>query len=303
MVSKCPVLLLYLGILTLIFYDHEKLEASKIDKSVLASNSSNKVYPSSIIGGKETEPGEFKFIVTIDTTMTTGAGVTLKPNWIITGRHMIVSINKAKKVEFVRQRLKIYPKYTNNQGENRKRKHFEPEKLFCHPLPEKREFWWNSDIALIKLSESIAFGPPEDLKGIEIASNSDSEQKDLPIRIAGWGKTDHRSDSGSRYLMAINTTRNPESECGETYNNLIFPQIFCAGVDGKTVCQGDSGGPVITKSKRTGKEVLVGTVMGGPADCSDMGLFVNVSYYKPWIEKVMETEDPKFECSSIKPDK
>lgn len=33
-----------------------------------------------------------------------------------------------------------------------------------------------------------------------------------------------------------------------------------------------------------------------------MALFTNASYYKPWIEKVMETEDPKFECKTIKPE-
>lgn len=266
---KYSVLPFYLRILTLIYFNHEKFEASKVYPSVPVPKLSNKTAPISgqIVGGKETGPSEFKFIVRVGNALSSGAGAILGPKWIITGRHMIVVMNKARKVQTVREQVAVNPKYTNDKHENAKRKSYLSEKLFCHPLPEERKFWWNSDIALIKLSENIPLGDSDGLKAIQIASNSDTKQLDLPVRVAGWGKTDPGNHYGSRYLMAIDTVRAPDSECDSRYNNLRFPQLFCAGTDGRTVCQGDSGGPIIAKSKSTGNYVLVGTVMGGTGDC------------------------------------
>lgn len=65
--------------------------------------------------------------------------------------------------------------------------------------------------------------------------------------------------------------------------------MFCAGMESRHICAGDSGGPAVDLISGE----LVGIVLWGrDLPCSNSGpdVFMNVTSYREWIEKIMNSE-------------
>lgn len=109
--------------------------------------------------------------------------------------------------------------------------------------------------------------------------------------VAGWGKTENRSESNIKLKVQIPVKQT--SECSTTYsiaNVKLGPGQMCAGGEkGRDSCRGDSGGPLMTVSKDKNKEdhwFAAGVVSFGPSPCGMEnwpGVYTKVSKYVNWI--------------------
>lgn len=77
------------------------------------------------------------------------------------------------------------------------------------------------------------------------------------------------------------------AECVEQHanGNLISADLnICAGSEGKDSCEGDSGGPLMYQEN--GKRwVVIGIVSWGKFCGEYPGVYTNVKYFLPWIDK------------------
>ncbi|XP_043217394.1 transmembrane protease serine 9-like [Amphibalanus amphitrite] len=135
--------------------------------------------------------------------------------------------------------------------------------------------------------------------------------------ISGWGKTDARlpdaASSAADILHGASVPRPlaPKSSCTnvvwckrppivsdsvcaapELYGSrFVAERMVCAGhlAGGADTCQGDSGGPLACPGA-DGRWQLSGIVSFG-VGCGDLlkpGVYTRVSYYVPWIERVVQ---------------
>ncbi|KYB25042.1 hypothetical protein TcasGA2_TC031075 [Tribolium castaneum] len=148
------------------------------------------------------------------------------------------------------------------------------------------------DIALIRLDRDVQFSP-------YIAPICLETQKNLPnynFIATGWGKTEV-GGSQSDILMKVDLEYFSNQICRQNYANVGSEYLsrgvddnsqICAGSrkDGKDTCQGDSGGPL---QIRTDVLYLVGITSFGKI-CgipNSPGVYTRVSYYIPWIERIV----------------
>jgi len=100
-------------------------------------------------------------------------------------------------------------------------------------------------------------------------------------QVAGWGRTEQ--SSLSNILLTANVSTIRHQTCRMIYNSGLLPGMMCAGrlQGGTDSCQGDSGGPLVHEGR------LVGVVSWGYG-CAEPGLpgvYVDVEYYRQWIEE------------------
>ncbi|XP_017062899.1 trypsin alpha-3 [Drosophila eugracilis] len=99
-------------------------------------------------------------------------------------------------------------------------------------------------------------------------------------QVAGWGRTEQ--SSLSNILLTANVSTIRHQTCRMIYRSGLLPGMMCAGrlQGGTDSCQGDSGGPLVHDGR------LVGVVSWGYG-CAEPGLpgvYVDVEYYRQWIE-------------------
>ncbi|XP_016976803.1 trypsin alpha-3 [Drosophila rhopaloa] len=100
-------------------------------------------------------------------------------------------------------------------------------------------------------------------------------------QVAGWGRTEQ--SSLSNILLTANVSTIRLQTCRMIYKSGLLPGMMCAGrlQGGTDSCQGDSGGPLVHEGR------LVGVVSWGYG-CAEPGLpgvYVDVQYYRQWIEE------------------
>ncbi|XP_017006483.2 trypsin eta [Drosophila takahashii] len=100
-------------------------------------------------------------------------------------------------------------------------------------------------------------------------------------QVAGWGRTEQ--SSLSNVLLTANVSTIRHQTCRMIYRSGLLPGMMCAGrlQGGTDSCQGDSGGPLVHEGR------LVGVVSWGYG-CAEPGLpgvYVDVEYYRQWIEE------------------
>ncbi|XP_052856810.1 trypsin eta [Drosophila gunungcola] len=100
-------------------------------------------------------------------------------------------------------------------------------------------------------------------------------------QVAGWGRTEQ--SSLSNILLTANVSTIRHQTCRMIYKAGLLPGMMCAGrlQGGTDSCQGDSGGPLVHEGR------LVGVVSWGYG-CAEPGLpgvYVDVQYYRQWIEE------------------
>jgi len=108
--------------------------------------------------------------------------------------------------------------------------------------------------------------------------------------IAGWGKTENRSESNIKLKLQVPVKSN--SECSERYSiarvDLGKGQVCAGGERGRDSCRGDSGGPLMTVNSDNGETnwYAVGVVSFGPSPCGMEGwpgVYTRVAEYADWI--------------------
>ncbi|OLY81098.1 Chymotrypsin BII [Smittium mucronatum] len=272
--------------------------------AMVAQSDSENINKVRIVGGLETGPNAYPFLVLIKTTISTNAskgtsesfvcgGSLIAPGWVVTAAHCVssrLSSSPARKKKRDKRdgsdpnEPRIVVSYGSN---NRNRmKSMGIRRVIVHPQADLNLF--QNDIALIELASEV-----KNLKPIKISSAI--VYRSQPVVAVGFGVTS-ASDRGavqvSRQvdLMTSDDGPSPDKEknnLGPSSGcNMIKPgfvdnnqDVICCPVSvGKDTCFGDSGGPLIASTEgesggsdsgSVGSEnVLIGITSFGDTDGS-----------------------------------
>nr|XP_021195380.2 polyserase-2 [Helicoverpa armigera] len=126
-----------------------------------------------------------------------------------------------------------------------------------------------NDIAVLTLDKKLKF--TENVRPICLPEDS-MDFRNLPLTVAGWGKTRQGALTSSRYLLETKVQIVDSDKCKKSAiyrDNLVGDTMMCAYSLGKDACQGDSGGPLFSTHRRSynKKWYQVGIVSWG-IDCA-----------------------------------
>ncbi|KAL7987622.1 hypothetical protein Chor_006541 [Crotalus horridus] len=143
------------------------------------------------------------------------------------------------------------------------------------------------DIALLKLSSPVKITnevipiclPPENAV---VAGGAE-------CYVTGWGDTKGTGGEGFLKETGFPVIENKVCNRPEFLNNRVRNHELCAGnIDGiSDSCQGDSGGPLVCEEQ--GRYVLHGVTSWGLGCAQPMkpGVYVRVSRFIPWIQRIL----------------
>ncbi|KAI9554895.1 hypothetical protein GHT06_020173 [Daphnia sinensis] len=150
---------------------------------------------------------------------------------------------------------------------------------------------FENDLAILELDSPVEFKPY--IVPICLPSTSDGDFVGKKAEVTGWGKLSHNGPTpGVLYEVDVPIISNPE--CHDMFKKAghekrILDSFVCAGyTEGKKdSCEGDSGGPLMLE-RDDGRWSLVGTVSHGIrcAYPNMPGVYMRMTYYRPWIERV-----------------
>nr|XP_042898781.1 serine protease filzig-like [Parasteatoda tepidariorum] len=152
---------------------------------------------------------------------------------------------------------------------------------------------FDNDIALLELDPPVVFRPH--ISPICLPS-TDEDFEGKTAFVTGWGKTSHGGIIPN-LLQEVQVPIMSNLQCVDMFkdaghNKLIKDSFLCAGykTGGKDSCEGDSGGPLMVE-RESGQWVLAGTVSHGIrcADPNLPGVYMRISSYRPWIDKIMKS--------------
>ncbi|KAH8273486.1 hypothetical protein KR018_004293, partial [Drosophila ironensis] len=137
------------------------------------------------------------------------------------------------------------------------------------------------DVGILFLAEGLpsSDGPHPAVAPIQLSAQATPAGR--VCQVAGWGRTERSSLSNVVLTANVSTIRH--QTCRMIYKSGLLPGMMCAGrlQGGTDSCQGDSGGPLVHEGR------VVGVVSWGYG-CAEPGLpgvYVDVQYYRQWIEQ------------------
>jgi len=263
---------------------------------------------SKIVGGSETEPGNFPWMAVSrikGSQNIGGCGATLiASRWAITAAHCHYERDyNNDKCIYNRPTLSLTFGVHDLNDLNDKRKEVKVAKIINHP--QYNCFNERNDIALLKLAEEIdltSYTPA----CLSVSGTDYTGQVGLAI---GWGFTDACDPYLSPTLQEVNVKIVSDQTCEKAKGNYkiydhdnnvcksgygsyagnIFDEMLCAGSQGKDACQGDSGGPLTVDT--SGQHTLVGVTSWGLGCAANgfYGVYTEVANKKirAWIDQTI----------------
>ncbi|KAK5861785.1 hypothetical protein PBY51_017235 [Eleginops maclovinus] len=244
-----------------------------------------------ILGGKDATLGEIPWQLLV-TGRRRGGATLISDRWAVTAAHVV----EGDKVTSYR----LYGGLVDGGrgGTLPKGVALDIDRIIIHPnyiqgTADRTNF--NHDIALIRFSSRVNFGPnllpvclPEPNRGLV-----EGEQG----TVSGWGGTETEAISASLKYAHIGVYSTAECEnTGITTKRMIFTSnMFCAGSPTADSCRRDSGGPLVMPMLSEGNEpyYLTGIVSWG-ASCRKRnfkGYYVKVENYVGWIKETINTAE------------
>lgn len=135
---------------------------------------------------------------------------------------------------------------------------------------------------------------PGSAETISIAQSQDDLPTDANMTFAGWGVTNRVLSTYPNDLQAITYKLWSASACWKKSTQGKPRQLYssetqmCAAAkNGKAgACYGDFGGPLVFNGSLYG---IASKLMNKPCASGYPDIFTKVSYYKTWIENVMNS--------------
>ncbi|KAK7156000.1 hypothetical protein R3I94_006158 [Phoxinus phoxinus] len=167
------------------------------------------------------------------------------------------------------------------------------EKMVLHP--HFHEYTFDSDIALLYLSDPVTPGPfaaPVCLPDANLAERllKPGEQG----LVTGWGATRFLQRS-SRFLRKVRLPVVDQMNCINSTEQVITDNMFCAGylMAEMDACTGDSGGPFVVNYR--GTWFLAGVVSWGERCAAEgkYGVYTRLGNYLSWIREEMMKEESR----------
>ena len=234
-----------------------------------------------IVGGVEATPGEFPWMVSVQSGNSHFCGASLiAPEWVLTASHCVIG-ESANGIKIVvgRHALNTSDGVTRNVSQ-----------IIMHPSYSDNTL--DYDVALLKLSAPV--------NGVEtiglVTSAMDVDDTGEDSTISGWGTTSSGGSSPNK-LRKVTVPIVSNSNCNQAYGGDITARMICAGLTqgGKDSCQGDSGGPMMVRNAADDGWLQAGIVSWGQgcAEAGFYGVYARVSNLKSWIESKTGDIDPE----------
>ncbi|AOM80101.1 trypsin-like serine protease [Pedobacter steynii] len=259
-----------------------------------------------IVGGQEASEGQFPWIgdMRIPDGHFCGAAL-IHPRWAITAGHCVdTSVIPLAGTTIRFNSVNTINALNPGGGVEAEVKAFFPHQLFSLTTANPAGGY---DIGLVLLKQPVTSITP-----ISLPATSDMAtvyQTGAPVKMAGWGVKDTFSGDISFNMKWCNTKVYDHNICDSLttaiYNTSLSNNVFCAGYKAGEVqagsAAGDSGGPVWIEQPGGGKKII-GVVSGGFDETTlqdEPGLFTKLAAYRPWIDSVMNANDPATSISQL----
>ncbi|XP_046601133.1 CLIP domain-containing serine protease 2 isoform X2 [Neodiprion lecontei] len=253
-----------------------------------------------LVGGEKADIYEFPWMALLEYTKPSGrttacGGVLISKRYVMTAAHCIKGKDLPSSWKLVGVRLGEYDTSTDVdciQASETQRLCIDPavtvgiEQQIVHEdyRPQSRD--QTNDIALLRLSRDVAF--TNYIRPICLPESTSLTERFF--HIAGWGKTETRSESDVKLKLKVPLA--DTASCANTYQaasiRLGETQICAGGERGRDSCRGDSGGPLMSVKRSNDKLrwTAVGIVSLGPSPCGMEnwpGIYTRVASFVPWI--------------------
>ncbi|TQV89497.1 trypsin-like serine protease [Aliikangiella coralliicola] len=244
-----------------------------------------------IIGGDETEIGEYPFMISVGVMSPLGfrhfcGGTLITDRWVATAAHCSVGANPAQ--------LAVVAGTNNVQDGSGEL--LSVKEVYVHPdyaaFPSEPGAPFGTvagyDIALWELSEPVDLRK-SGLQSIAMLSpeNAELAKVDTLATAVGWGT----SNLSSNLLQDVHLPVYDDQSCHDVYFNAVnFETQICGGTPegGIDACQGDSGGPLLVRDFKSKKWSLAGITSygNGCALPGNPGVWARVSELSDWAKSV-----------------
>mgnify|MGYP003343779468 CR=1 FL=1 len=247
-----------------------------------------------IVGGNAARLDEFQWMALLEYSKPSGrgfhcGGALISKQYIATAAHCISNIPRGWRLTSVR--LGEHNLDTDIDCEEycvEAPKNILVEETIPHELYDPKNINRYHDIALLRLQRPVAF--TDYIFPICLPPATSSDYQGLVMTVAGWGRTENRSQSAKK--MKLDVPVKTYGECRTTYQkakvDLKNGQICAGGIKGKDSCTGDSGGPLmyVNQTQIGPTYYITGIVSFGPSNCGLQdwpGVYTKVADYIPWI--------------------
>ena len=242
-----------------------------------------------IIGGREVAPGEWPFVVRVDTSDKFCTASLVAPNWVLTAAHCLVDHDGSVTDP---SDISVFLGYDWDKGvcENTRE---EIGRVIIHPDYYYAGAGFRNDAALVEILRPAAADPVKILTPGDEAWLASSG---TTATVIGWGR--QIDGSYPRVLRTVDIPLMTPEDCRENSfwtSEVVHERTLCAGVEGRGIWSGDSGGPLVV-SLPDGSWGQVGvTSMGGGAGAGYPGVFTRTSSIHDWIHEHIDERAPLLE--------
>ncbi|GBP04038.1 CLIP domain-containing serine protease 2 [Eumeta japonica] len=173
------------------------------------------------------------------------------------------------------------------------------ERIIPHEQYDARDEHQQNDIALLRLAREVQYTGTtliHFIKPICLPLSDELRRSSFSgwdIQVAGWGKTETRSESDVKMKVRVPVV--PIAECREVYQrvsrHISNKQLCAGGVEGQDSCRGDSGGALMGHASNSNNWITIGVVSYGPSPCGTKGwpgVYTRVGAYVDWILSKLE---------------
>ncbi|KAK5868980.1 hypothetical protein PBY51_009946 [Eleginops maclovinus] len=237
---------------------------------------------SRIVGGQDTEPGEYPWQVSLHIKgygHVCGASI-ISQRWLVTAAHCVQDDGKTKYSQPGTWEAYLGLHTQRKIDSDVVKKNL--KRIISHP--NYNAYTFDNDIALMELDSPVTYS--DYIQPICLPSSQHNFPTASTVWITGWGATREGGFAATILQKAQVRIINP-SVCNDLMAGQITSRMFCAGVltGGVDACQGDSGGPLTSPSGS--RNFLAGVVSWGDgcARRNKPGIYTTVTKFRGWIKE------------------
>nr|ABZ79474.1 trypsin-like protease [Muljarus japonicus] len=247
-----------------------------------------------IVGGKETLPNEYPFMVGLGLV----TPVRMVVDEILCGAALLTEYHAITAAHCTFLNHQVYLALTVGDHDQTNRNKPEYHRVYLVDKIIEHEGWnertVEHDIAILVTKERMQLS--QHARPICLP-NRQPNIVGQHVKVAGWGKTAFQGHT-SPVLLKVSLKVIDIKFCNEQYPHQLttktVPTQLCTYSYMRDSCQQDSGGPVFWADPESNRYTLVGIVSFGAGCASTMpGVNTDVYAYSDWIQETVNNNSPQ----------